>query len=343
MALSSQFISLPTELLLIILDFLSEPNLFPIRCGEKVAPTSYSIRHIRSLSLGSRRLRQLCLPLLFSNLKFTYTQQQELRLLEAKCAEDTAFAGLIRRLNLADVRSPDVLPSLLSRLQFLEWLDLDPCQVNGDLLAIANSHPNLKTVAFIDAVEREALHQAIALSAFSISRTGLASLDTWRVAALELKLDKADGIPGLKIASTLTPALSSLAIRMSLQGRRPIPVDDLVSALGCFPSLRRLDLHGIYQHLRFQRPAPWNLPPSDADRKPSNCMSAHAALLWIMARVAQCTPTLELVHFTDQGSDGKGRLLHPWRLNATYQVRRNPALDFDGTPQFVMAPRFSRQ
>ncbi|KAJ7460752.1 hypothetical protein FB451DRAFT_1270207 [Mycena latifolia] len=468
---SSRFTRLPTELLLIILDFLCEPNLSPLRCEEEErSPTSYSIRHIRSLSLVSRGLRQLCLPLLFSSLKFLNAQQQQLRAFEAKCAEDAQFARLIRKLNLADVRSPDVLPSLLSSLQSLEWLDLRARNVDANLLTTVNSHPTLKTVAvsdahlsilpclipftslalskilinstifessltlrssakhslmsrsvrlarltlqgetdiiagpggllipslefldievsprrnspmtwlsgfvdqheslktikfsgdpygsswrrnpdiafplqFFDAVEREGLGRSVALNAFSISRIGpTSSLDDWQVAELEMTVDKAVGIPGLRIASSLAPQLCSLVFRMPRLYRRPTPIDDLVAGLSCFPSLHRLELRGIYQHLLFKGQAPWALPPSKPGRKVSNCIVADAALRWISARAAQRVSTLGLIHLTDDGDDGNGRLRHPWRLYATYQVQRNPPsrLEFYGEPLFVMADRF---
>jgi hypothetical protein len=81
-----------------ILDVLCETSLSPMRCEEeKKSPTSsYSICHIRSLSLVSRRLRQLALPRLFASVAFTRKQRPQLRLLEVKCSEDTQFAALIR-------------------------------------------------------------------------------------------------------------------------------------------------------------------------------------------------------------------------------------------------------
>ncbi|KAJ7708833.1 hypothetical protein B0H17DRAFT_1031020 [Mycena rosella] len=236
-------------------------------------------------------------------------------------------------------------------MEFMSWLpafverhkSLSTITFNGDQYNFRwSQNPDiLFPLQFRDAVE--SLDRTVSLNGFSISRTGSASLDTWRVTALELTLHTADGISGLRLASALAPELSSLVIRMSSDdsSRRPIPVDDLASALGCFPSLRRLNLHKIFQHLVFEGPAPWDSPP-DADLNTSNCMIAHAALHWIMARVAQCTPTLELVHGADQGYDGKGHLMHPWRLEATYQVRRNFGLDFDETPHFIITDRFSQ-
>ncbi|KAJ6561132.1 hypothetical protein DFH09DRAFT_503650 [Mycena vulgaris] len=466
----SNFSILPTDLLLTIFDFLCEPSLSPIRCKEEQkSPTSYSIRHVRALSLASRRLHQLCLPFLFSSLTFIDAQEQELQLLEAKCRENPSFAGLIRKLDLSDLTSPDIPPfllSLLPRLKSLQWLDLDVDHVGADLLVTVNSHPSLRTVAvcdthlailtslvsatplsfskilinsamlgcnlalqlpalrslmsrgprmphlilrdesaikhvtdtllpgvetldirvcthrtspmfwlpnfverhehlntitftgdqdgdswsqnpdilfpglFMEALERDALGRTVTLHSFSISRAGSSSLNSWQVTKVEMTIAKPGGVSALRIISTLAPHLSTLAIEMSRCGRRPIRIDDLVSALSCFPSLRRLELRYIYRHLLFKGQAPWALSASEPGRETSNGMAAHAALQWITAHVAQRVLTLDLIHMVDDGSDGTGRLRHPWRLEATYQVQRNPGITFQGTPEFVMADWF---
>ncbi|KAJ7089834.1 hypothetical protein B0H15DRAFT_839428 [Mycena belliarum] len=458
----SRFGSLPPELLLATIESLLEPNLAPMRCeNEKKSPTSYSIRHIRPLSLVNHQLRDLCLAPLFASLEFPTSKNAHLRALETKCIDDTKFAGLIRKLKLGEyVRSPDVLLSLLSCLQSLEWLDTWSRQVDADLLATANRHASLKTVAlrdcrlklsalesmsfskifihsalsdhtlalqssalhslvsriprlarltlhgdsnikmgpgallvsglqfldvrvsleptspmswlpafvdrhkslkiikftadhygcwrhnpdilfpsrFIDALDREDLGRAVVLAAFSLSCNGRASVETWQeVTELQMMIRMPAGLAALSIATSLAPQLSSLILRMSLNEIQPFRLDDLLSALACFPLLRRLDLYRVYSRFLWEGPTPWALPPSDTGQLVSGCMVAHAALHWIASRVAERTSTLEF------GYDGKGRLLRWWKLDATYQVRRNPdSLEIHGIPTFDMASRFPR-
>ncbi|KAJ7089824.1 hypothetical protein B0H15DRAFT_839400 [Mycena belliarum] len=464
----SRLLCVPNELLYIIIDFLCEPNLVPPRCEEeRKSPTAYSIRHIRPLSLVSHQLRSLCLAPLFASLEFASAKPKHLRALETKCIDDTKFAGLIRKLKLGKyVRSPSVLLSLLSCLQSLDWLDTSSRQVDADLLAAANRHPSLKTVAlpdclfellplasmslskilillvlsdcaltlqspalhslvsrvprlarlvlrdptnikngpgallvsglefldikisswptspmswlpafvdrhksleiikftgdqyglswthnpdilfplrFIDALDREDLERVVALNTFSIYRNGRASIDAWQVIELELTIEKPAGLAALSIATSLAPRLSSLIFCMPPHDKRPVHIDDLLSALACFPSLRRLDLRYVYPNLRWEGPAPWALPPSDMGQLVSGCMVAHAALHWITSRIAERTSTLELVHLFDEGFDGKGCLVHQWTFGATYQVRRSfGAVEIHGTPRMDMASRFTR-
>ncbi|KAJ7132251.1 hypothetical protein C8R44DRAFT_773541 [Mycena epipterygia] len=462
---SSQLLRLPNELLLIILDFLREATR-----GER-GNWFYSTRHVHSLSLVNQRLRQLCLPLLFSSLKLRDTQQ--LQLLNTKCTEDVRFATLIKKLDLLDLfdeELPDFL-RLLGRLKSLEWLDLVGDQVDASLLATVNSHPNLTTFAvcdphlralksfststsaslslskilinsavltctstlqspalyslmnrnprvahlvlsdsmhikagpgnllfpgletlvigvyceptflmswlpafaerhtslktitftgdrrgsswtrnpeilfplqFIDAVDREALTHTVALSAFSISRAGSTpSLDEWPVTELQITIVKPAGVAGLTIASFLAPQISSLDIRIARHGRRLIRMDDLVSPISRFPSLRRLELHNVYEHLRFDRRALRALPSSAPGRKASKCMDAHTALRWVTARAAQCSSSLDLIHITDQGHEVENGTTHLWRLKATYQVQRNLRyIEFHGRPELIMAKRY---
>ncbi|KAJ6561133.1 hypothetical protein DFH09DRAFT_503649 [Mycena vulgaris] len=467
-----QLLHLPNELLINILDLLCETSLSLIRCGEETKLPSYSTRHISSLSLVNRRLHQLCLPLLFYSLKFRHAQALQLRAFEAKCAEDTRFASLIRRLDLSYLNSSDILsslPVLLSRLTSLQWLDLDVDQIDVNLLATVNSHSNLHTVAvcdshlhslrtlasstsisfskilinsatleycglaqemaalrslmtrsprlphlilhdeniikdgagtlllpglekldirvyskrisppmswlpafverhktlqtvtftgdkygrswsrdpdilfpmqFMSAVDRDDLRRTVILNSFSISCTGSPFLDSWQVTEVEMTITKAVGVSALRIISSLAPQLSTLVIRMPRAGRSSIPVDDLVSALGCFSSLRRLDLQFVYKHLLFGGQAPWALAPSDTGRKISDCITAHAALRWITARVAQGASAIDFFHLTDQGDDCDGHLRHVWKLKATYEVRRDGQVELTGTPQLIMAARY---
>ncbi|KAJ7156904.1 hypothetical protein C8R43DRAFT_997665 [Mycena crocata] len=141
---TTDLLALPAEVLLMILDPLSPTR----RIDKQNSVISCSSRDIRSLSLVCRRLRQLCITRLFCSLRCTDAHQ--LMLLSAKCTQDSYFARLIRKLDIMDVASPDILPSLLSHLESLEWLDLDAEQLDAGLLATVNTYPNLTTVAVRD-------------------------------------------------------------------------------------------------------------------------------------------------------------------------------------------------
>ncbi|KAJ7156867.1 hypothetical protein C8R43DRAFT_997474, partial [Mycena crocata] len=442
-------------------------SLYPLRrIGKQNSVTSCSTRDIRSLSLACRRLRQLCIARLFCNVRCTDAHQ--LILLSAKCTQDSYFAGLIRKLDIMDVASPDILPSLLSHLESLEWLDLDAEQLDAGLLATVNTYPNLTTVAvrdlplddledlsssaslslskilvpsavsscsfplqcpalqslmsrsprlthlilrgevnilcgagtlslpglekldikvyrrptypmswlsafvdrhpslktitflgdsllwrrnpdilfplqFLDAMEREGLTDASALDAFSISRSRTAlSLDDWEVTELQISIVTVAGVSALTTASSLAPHLSSLVIGMSRYGGHRIRIENLISSLTHFPSLRILAFHGTFSHLRFGGQAPHESPQFKRLPNTSTCILAHAALQWLLSRVAQSVLSLKLIHMTDEGHDVERHHMFPWSLKATYRVDANRDLDIDGTPDLFMDQRYEK-
>ncbi|KAJ7493316.1 hypothetical protein B0H11DRAFT_2277387 [Mycena galericulata] len=195
---------------------------------------------------------------------------------------------------------------------------------------------------FIGALEKESLTRTARLDSFSIFRTQSASsLNQWQVVELEITIIKAVGISALRIAGSLAPQVSSLCLRMRRWGRQPISVDDLVSPLARFTSLQKLDLHGMYRHLIFEG-HPSALPPSNGLRQTSGCLTAHAALHWLMARVAQSALSLDFIRIADKGDDHiEGRSLRvDWELEVTYQVRWNRELKVVGAPQLSMDERF---
>ncbi|KAJ7886017.1 hypothetical protein B0H13DRAFT_901523 [Mycena leptocephala] len=251
-------------------------------------------------------------------------------------------------------------------LHGLETLDIGvyirPTLPMSWLPAFVERHPTLKVIKFsghssmwrrnpdilfplqfMDAAERESLRQTVGLVAFSISPTRRASsLDDWPVVHLDMDITKGAGVSALRIASSKSPQVSSLVVRMSCFAEQPVRIEDLISAIGFFPALRRLELHCVYRHLTFEGQAPWPMPASSDNRKTSRSVEAHSALQWLSASVAQCALLLDAIHITDEGYDSlNGRLSHPWALEVTYQVRRNRAhLELHGTPKFVTAKRF---
>ncbi|KAJ7777365.1 hypothetical protein B0H16DRAFT_1505243 [Mycena metata] len=209
--------------------------------------------------------------------------------------------------------------------------------------------PDVKfPLQFIREVERESLASAVHLKAFSISRTKSASsLDDWCVVALELKIIKAAGISGLRIASSIVPHISSLILGI-FRFAKPIHADNVVSSLSLFPCLRQLELHSLHRHLLYEGHAPWILPSPDTSPvgNISGCINAHSAILWIVACVARTT-RLEFFHFTDEGfdlevSEHEKRFSHPWSVKATYEIQRNNDLEFHGVPKLHVANRYRR-
>ncbi|KAJ7138809.1 hypothetical protein C8R46DRAFT_1137092 [Mycena filopes] len=203
---------------------------------------------------------------------------------------------------------------------------------------------------FLDTVDRKSLTRTAGLDAFSLTRPSFASssLDDWEATELELTMVKGTGIFTLRIASSLAANTSVLVLRMSRFAKQPVHIDDVVSSLSLFPSLKRLELHCLNRHLLYEGCPPWVLPSPDLSRfgKTSRCIGAHAALLWIAAQVSQAT-ALDLLHITDEGSDfddsgHKKRPSYPWTLNATYRIQRNGDLEFHGTADFNVAPRYQR-
>ncbi|KAJ7886038.1 hypothetical protein B0H13DRAFT_902185 [Mycena leptocephala] len=248
----------------------------------------------------------------------------------------------------------------------LETLDIGvyirPTSPMSWLPAFVERHPTLKVIKFsghgsiwrrnpdilfplqfMDAVKRESVKQRVRLIAFSVSPAQPASsLDDWPVVHLDMEITGGAGVSALRIISSMAPQVSSLVVRMSRFAKQPVHVEDLISAIGLFPALRRLELHCVYRHLTFEGQAPWPMPASSDNRKTSRSVEAHSALQWLSASVAQCALLLDAVHITDEGYDIlNGRLSHPWTLEVTYQVRRNPAyLELYGTPKFATAKRF---
>ncbi|KAJ7626279.1 hypothetical protein DFH06DRAFT_737333 [Mycena polygramma] len=193
---------------------------------------------------------------------------------------------------------------------------------------------------FLDAVEREPPTREVDLVAFSISRPQAASsLDDWPVIHLELK---GVDVCALRIARLMAAQLSSLVIRMPGFVKQKLHINDLVSSLSLFPSLQRLELHGLYNHLLFEGQAPWALPPSDSVKQTSKCIDVHYALQCITARVAQRARSLSLIHITNAGTEflPGTTLSRPWSLRVAYRVQQNRELEFYEPLEFVAAERF---
>ncbi|KAJ7035507.1 hypothetical protein C8F04DRAFT_1097502 [Mycena alexandri] len=152
---------------------------------------------------------------------------------------DVEFAGLIRRLDLALVDSPrkwrrdekrpyasDILPDLLPRLQSLEWLDLDTTQIDGNLLALVNSHPRLVTVGIcdedLDALRKLALSTSLSLSKIRVHQAEINCTFTLQCSELDPLMSRGPRIAhlalregrNLKSGTLFLPGLEKLAIRI---------------------------------------------------------------------------------------------------------------------------------
>ncbi|KAJ6497695.1 hypothetical protein C8R45DRAFT_983883 [Mycena sanguinolenta] len=144
--MACSLLALPAELLLIILGELCESRYFP---APKDGPAAFrSNSSIYSISTVNRRLRLLCLPILFKITRCTSLER--LLQLDAKCTVDPQFASLIRQLDIVDLDNTapqQRLLALVTCLTSLVHLDLNVDSFNAPLLAKINSHPTLATVA----------------------------------------------------------------------------------------------------------------------------------------------------------------------------------------------------
>ncbi|KAF7355577.1 hypothetical protein MSAN_01474900 [Mycena sanguinolenta] len=221
----------------------------------------------------------------------------------------------------------------------LETLDINievPTSPVSWLPTFANRHPNLKLVKFsghssiwrqntfsrqlFDALEREPLACALNLISFSISRTWSASsLNDWQIVLLEVEIIEGAGISALTIASSMAPRLWSLTVRMPLSASQSVHIDDLISSICLFQSLRSLELHRISRHLLVEAGTSWAPPPGPTVPPTSQYAVARAAYRWIAACVAQRILSLNFIHITDEGCE------------LTYQVHPNRSIEVYGT------------
>ncbi|KAJ6561139.1 hypothetical protein DFH09DRAFT_1160556 [Mycena vulgaris] len=255
----------------------------------------------------------------------------------------------------------DRINSLL--LPGLEQLDLELCRHNRPLETwlpnFAQRHTHLMTIKFVSSQGFYWRHlqdipfaipfveqSGTPLRSFSIARVASwTSLKDWEVVQLGL-LGLSLGLHGiaaLKIAGALAPRLSALDLVMhGTYAVVPIRIDDFAEPFSYLTSLQTLNLTNSYEHLHAGGRTPW----ISSQRDPlgtSAGVTAHRAMLWYMARVAQQAPSLRLINITDAGHDGKGRFKHPWTLRTSYRVRNNGVRDLEviGTPQIGMAARYS--
>ncbi|KAF7356988.1 hypothetical protein MVEN_01035200 [Mycena venus] len=238
----------------------------------------------------------------------------------------------------ADASSMSWLPAFVERRTNLQVI-----KFSGDG-SVWRHNPDITFPSqFIDALEQESLTRAVDLSAFSISRiSATSSLDDWQVAYLEMEITKGAGVSALAIASSIAPHISSLNFQMSRRAMELVHIDDLLSSLCLFRSLRKLELHRVYRRIACGGEVPWDLPPSNPVRPTSKCANAHAALRWLTGCVVQRTPSLDLVHITDQGCDSLNHHSYPWALQVTYRVQQNRDLELHGTPRLVAGYQFSK-
>ncbi|KAJ7460742.1 hypothetical protein FB451DRAFT_1563201 [Mycena latifolia] len=415
-----------------------------------------SIRDLRSVSVVNRRLRQLCLPLIFRITRCT--SWERFQQLAAKCTANPGFARLIRRLDLFEVHTRDVLFGLLPCLTSLTWLHVDANQVNARLLTAVNSHLTLATAAVYNlhliplrqllrstnqpfskilickttidrcltlgsealraVVERGAKFAHLVLQAsdkvnfehggggllpgldqldlrmygpsmsvetwlplfvrrhrnlsiikffdppsffwsdnrdvpfafqfiraisgasyvdarpksFSITYiVSWTSLDDWEVVQLELMIPSPSGMSALRAASILAPRLSSLDLTMhGIYATTPIHIYDFAEPFSHLTALRTLHVTNAYRHLHFGGQSPWLSSQRVRDALGTSVsVIAHNAMRWYMTRVAHQATSLELIHITDAGHDGKGRFSHPWTLRASFRVRNNGIRDLE--------------
>ncbi|KAJ7089784.1 hypothetical protein B0H15DRAFT_980605 [Mycena belliarum] len=177
MSTAPQLLDLPPEILVIILDGLYElRNLPPGNLGRfyfgyditNRATSFLSILHLRSVSVVNHRLRTLCLPLLFKVIRCSGSKTLEQ--LDADCTANPDFARLIRRLDLLKSNPGETLYALLPRLISLTWLGIEDFHMDAKLLAMANAHHALATVAVHKLIKIEALTELLQTTSETFSK-----------------------------------------------------------------------------------------------------------------------------------------------------------------------------
>ncbi|KAJ7350481.1 hypothetical protein DFH08DRAFT_111584 [Mycena albidolilacea] len=147
--MTSPFLALPAELLLIILGELCDIHYFHSRADPPYlhirSNTCRSINGLRAISMVNQRLRNVSLCILFEISRCPSSEKFEQ--LSAKCTTDSQFARFIVQLDVVDVDTRQLLPELLPFLTSLVRLDLNADALDAHLLTIANAHPTLLTVA----------------------------------------------------------------------------------------------------------------------------------------------------------------------------------------------------
>ncbi|KAJ7156864.1 hypothetical protein C8R43DRAFT_406886 [Mycena crocata] len=204
----------------------SHPNLttlavrdpLPDVLRDLASSTSLSLRKLLFLSVVSDCSLTLRCPTLHA------LMSRHLRLAHLILRDETNIKRGAGTLSLPGLEKLDIY-LYYPQTSLMSWLpafaerhtSLNTIKFIGDMRgSIWRSNADLQfPLQFIDAMEREALTLAAALSGFTISRTRTASsLNDWEVSALEMTMLKAAGVAALGIASKLVPRTSSLAIRM---------------------------------------------------------------------------------------------------------------------------------
>ncbi|KAJ7840575.1 hypothetical protein B0H14DRAFT_3140501, partial [Mycena olivaceomarginata] len=159
--MTSPFLALPAELLLIILGELCDIHYyFPSRADPPYLHTRSNIcrstNGLRAISMVNQRLRNVSLCILFKISRCPSSEKFEQ--LSVECTTKPQFASLIRRLDVVDVDTRQLLPELLPFLTSLVRLDLNADALDAHLLAIANSHSTLSPSPYNSAFRRVLRH-----------------------------------------------------------------------------------------------------------------------------------------------------------------------------------------
>ncbi|KAK7031518.1 hypothetical protein R3P38DRAFT_818381 [Favolaschia claudopus] len=215
---------------------------------------------------------------------------------------------------------------------------------------------------YISTNRQHPFNYQILLNSFSIARPASpwTSLNDWDVVQLELKPRSANLIhtPGVSLLETaveLAPQLHSLDLSLpdtrQLYAPEPMHIDDLIKFLKPAQFLRTLHLTNAYANLHYNGETPWVMPrpvkrggrPVAPDpRGTSMCVVALDALRWYTMCIVKEMRSLELVHVTDVGKEGRGRFATKWTLEASFRIRFNEARDVEviGTPKLEMGAKY---
>ncbi|KAJ6581073.1 hypothetical protein B0H19DRAFT_1113518 [Mycena capillaripes] len=345
--------------------------------GERLLAVANSHPNLATVAVRDSQLKSLIRLLSFTDLPFSKILVSATTVDRRLTVKSEAFHAVVKRgarfshlalqeainFDNADVSLPDLLD--------LEQLELELPSTADDSLQrwlpnIAQRHANLSTIKFYgwwnrhqgdvpfvipfrDALRDREIY-SVSFNSVSIARpaSSWTSLKDWEVVHLKLRMSYTSRIPALGVVSELAPQLSSLDIVLELPCSWPTHIDEFVKPFSFVTSLRTLHLTNAYAHLQVGGRSPWihsqrtSMSVTREMLGSSTAVTALHALHWYMARVAQQATSLDLIHVTDEGHDGKGRSKTPWTLQASFGVRPNEARDLEilGTPRLQMAPRY---
>ncbi|KAJ3759809.1 hypothetical protein EV360DRAFT_69211, partial [Lentinula raphanica] len=194
------------------------------------------------------------------------------------------------------------------------------------------AHPHLRKISFIDfdhaysqnqallmfmepfleVLARDGLAAAIRIRGFAVTRnTSIPNaLSHWNVTSLFLTIAESSE-QVLQLASLLYPEISILTIVHA-----PCTVDELITSLGRFPSLKIVGLLHTFEQIEFGIDEPWQDPSIvEAYEGPMiGPIATEFAMNWCISRIATVVPSIEAFYIKEEGYDGPNLTGENWHI-----------------------------